>query len=132
VKIFFDTNVLLSATIFPGLCDELLVQCMNSHTVLSSALVRAEGHAVLVRKFPRMTEAPAVFDSVWKEVALIDDAPEPGDDNDARLVAAAAAAGADLFVTGDRRVLEWHAAGTMRIVSPREAWTLLFPPSAQP
>lgn len=126
MKIFFDTNVLLSATTFPGLCDELLVQCMNCHTVLTSALVRAEGHAVLARKFPRMTEAPTVFDTAWNEATLIDDVASPADDNDARLVAAALAAGADLFVTGDRRVLDWGTAGTMRIVAPREAWVILF------
>ena len=42
--------------------------------------------------------------------------------------AAAVAAGAELFVTGDKRVLEWAASGTMRIVSPRQAWIILFEP----
>lgn len=58
------------------------------------------------------------------------DASEPANDNDRRLVTAAAAAGADLFVTGDKRVLGWkalqRAGGMMQIVSPREAWGILF------
>jgi hypothetical protein len=42
--------------------------------------------------------------------------------------AAAVAAGAELFVTGDKRVLEWIASGSMRIASPRQAWIMLFEP----
>jgi hypothetical protein len=33
-----------------------------------------------------------------------------------------AAAGAQLFITGDQRVLGWHPQGPMGIVSPRQAW----------
>jgi predicted nucleic acid-binding protein len=54
--------------------------------------------------------------------------PDPADDNDARLVAAAVTAGADLFVSGDKRVLEWGASGSLRIASPRQAWIILFEP----
>ena len=43
-------------------------------------------------------------------------------------VVAALAGNAELFVTGDRRVLEWSASGPMRIVSPRNAWIILFEP----
>jgi hypothetical protein len=31
-------------------------------------------------------------------------------------------------VSGDKRVLEWGTSGSMRIVSPREAWIILFEP----
>lgn len=126
MKVFFDTNVLLSATVFPGLCEELVAQCADRLAVLTSALVRDEAHAVLARKFPHMADAPEVFDTAWRAAVCIDDVPEPADDNDARLVAAALAAGADLFVTGDGRVLAWKSAGALRIVSPREAWVILF------
>ena len=33
-----------------------------------------------------------------------------------------AAAGAQLFITGDQRVLGWHPRGPMAIASPRQAW----------
>lgn len=60
----------------------------------------------------------------------MDDVPEPPDDNDQRLVNAAASAGMDYFVTGDKRVLGWQAVkrkqGMMKIVTPREAWLALF------
>ncbi|MDP2810714.1 MAG: hypothetical protein Q8O34_11250, partial [Rhodocyclaceae bacterium] len=65
-------------------------------------------------------------DDILQDVSA--DVPDPADDNDARLVAAAVTAGADLFVTGDKRVLEWIASGSMRIASPRQAWIILFEP----
>lgn len=65
---------------------------------------------------------------MWREAERVPDVAEPVDDNDARLVAAAMAAGAAWFVTGDTRVLGWKQRGAMRIVTPREAWVELFAP----
>ena len=131
MKVFLDTNVWLSATIFSGLCEELVLQCAERGWLVSSALVQAEAHEVLARKFPQAPQAAALFDAAWQEATLIADLPEPADDNDQRLVNAAAAAGVDVFVTGDKRVLGWaalpwtDAVGTMTIASPRQAWALL-------
>lgn len=76
------------------------------------------------------TNACDLFEAVWQEAQLIDDAPEPANNNDARLVAAATAAGMRLFVTGDKRVLGWPGMqgpkDVMRILSPRQAWDVLF------
>ncbi|MBN8507907.1 MAG: PIN domain-containing protein [Burkholderiales bacterium] len=126
-KVFFDTNVWLSAAVFPGLCAELLLALdLAGHRLLTSALVRAEAHGVLRRKFARHRTALERFDALWACAACVPNVAEPADDADARLVAAARAAGADLFVTGDQRVLDWDAAGrAMRIVSPRQAWAML-------
>ncbi|MDP1733665.1 MAG: hypothetical protein Q8L44_04795 [Sulfuritalea sp.] len=128
MKVFLDTNVWLSATILPGLCESLVIACAERDWLLTSPLVRREAHQVLARKFPRRADAPALFDVSWSEAHCIADVPDPANDNDARLVAAAASAGADLFVTGDKRVLEWIASGSMRIASPRQAWIILFEP----
>ena len=130
MKVFLDTNVWLSATIFSGLCEELLLQCAERGCLLSSPLVQAEAHDVLRRKFAQAPQACALFDVAWQAAHLIEDVPEPADDNDRRLVAAAASAGATMFVTGDKRVLGWKqmegASGSLRMVSPREAWGLLM------
>lgn len=127
MKVFLDTNVWLSATLFPGLCDALVLACAEGRHLLTTRLVREEALSVLARKFPDRPDTPELFDASWTEAECVADSPEPANDNDARLVAAAAA-GADLFVTGDVRVLAWRQSGAMRIVSPREAWVILFPP----
>jgi len=71
-----------------------------------------------------------LFDASWQVAQWVDDAAEPPNDNDQRLVNAAASAGMDFFVTGDKRVLGWQAVkrvdGMMKIVTPREAWMALF------
>lgn len=128
MKVFLDTNVWLSAAIFPGLCESLVMACAERDLLLTNPLVQQEAHQVLAHKFPLRTDAPALFDISWREAHCISDVPDPADDNDARLVAAAVAAGAELFVTGDKRLLEWTASGSLRIASPRQAWIILFEP----
>lgn len=128
MKVFLDTNVWLSATIFSGLCEALVTECADRDWLVTSALIRDEAHDVLMRKFPHLPNASSLFDGSWSEAPRVADVAEPESDNDARLVAAADAAGADLFVTGDKRVLGWQQSGTLRIVTPREAWITLFAP----
>ncbi|MGB4117084.1 MAG: putative toxin-antitoxin system toxin component, PIN family [Polaromonas sp.] len=129
MKVFLDTNVWLSATIFSGLCEELVLMCAERGGLYSSLLIQVEAHDVLKRKFPKTLNACDLFDASFQAAQLIADYDEPRDDNDRRLVAAAKAANMEMFVTGDKRVLGWAAdktiAGNLTIVSSREAWTAL-------
>lgn len=50
------------------------------------------------------------------------------DPDDAPIVASALAAGADLFVTGDKALLDLGAVAGMTIASPRECWLNLRGP----
>jgi len=128
VKVFLDTNVWFSAVATPGLCELLVKQVFEANEVLGSDLVWTEFSDLLVRKLRFSGEEIAIAEAMFDAVELIADVPDPADDNDARLVAAALAAGADLFVTGDKRVLGWQQSGTLRIVTPRDAWIILFAP----
>jgi hypothetical protein len=94
--------------------------------LLTTALIREEALAVMADKFAQRTDAPPLFDAIWCEGQLVADCAAPADDNDVRLVTAAATAGADLFVTGDKRVLGWRERDALCIVTPREAWIILF------
>ena len=125
-KVFLDTNVWLSATVFAGLCEAILVECHQRDWLLTTALVQAEAHEVLVRKFPQLPHSQALFDAIWAEATCVPDLDEPADDNDLRLVRAASLAGAEVFVTGDKRVLTWGNEGLMKILRPRDAWMQLF------
>jgi len=129
LKVFLDTNAWLSAIVFPGLCAELLLELDGrGHRLVTSALVRDETHAVLSGKFVRHATAVERFDSLWACAVCVPDVDEPADDADARLVAAAKVAGAQVFVTGDQRVLGWNPAGALHIVSLRQAWAMLVMP----
>ena len=133
MKVFLDTNVWVSAVVFAGLCDDILVQCADRSWLVSSGLVRAETYEVLERKFPQQSTATKLFDAVWQSSALIADVEKPSSDNDERLIRAAVAAKCDFFVTGDKRLLSWMQKppnslilGQFRIVAPRDAWGKLF------
>lgn len=129
MKFFLDTNVWLSAVVFPGLCAELVLELdAQGHRLLTSELVREEVHAVLERKFSRHSAAVTRFDALWACAVPVHDVAQPAADADARLVAAALAADSDFFVTGDQRVLGWARQGPMSILSPRQAWeTVVLP-----
>ncbi len=132
MRIFLDTTVWLSATLFPGLRSELILRCSDEgFPLLTSALVRTEALVVLAHKFPHRTDAPELFDAIWCAAQCIQDHPEPAADNDARLVTTATEAGAELFITGDTRVQEWRQSGAMSIISPRHYWLMLFPPAVK-
>ncbi len=126
MKVFLDTNVWLSATVFAGLCAEILTASAQRNWLLTTRLVQSEAHEVLSRKFPHLPQSLALFDSIWSEAACVPDVHEPAEDNDVRLVRAAQAAGALVFVTGDRRVLGWGMQGDMQILTPRDTWMRLF------
>ena len=133
MKVFLDTNVWLSATVFAGLCEDIVLQCADRGWLASSAWVQVEAHEVLLRKFPQQPAARDMFDAVWASAQCIDDVAEPADDADVRLVSAAIQGKCAMFVTGDKRVLGWAikppkgvALGSLQIASPREAWAALF------
>jgi len=133
MRVFLDTNVWLSATIFAGLCEDILLQCADRGWLVSSQLVRTEAHDVLGRKFFQQPEAIKLFDAVWRSAILIDDVAEPAHDNDERLFYAALLTKTDYFVTGDKRVLSWMLSPPkpleltqLHIVQPRDAWNELF------
>jgi hypothetical protein len=77
MKVFLDTNVWLSATIFSGLCEALVTECADRDWLVTSALVRDEAHDVLARKFPHLPNAPSLFDACWSEAPLVADIAEP-------------------------------------------------------
>ena len=109
MRVFVDTNVWVSAIASTGLCDELLKQLFVSHEVLGSELVWTELAEVLARKLGFSQQELAVASAMYSGTIQLADVSEPSKDSDARLVAAAG--GADLFATGDKRVLEWGASG---------------------
>ncbi len=112
MRFFLDTNVWLSAVVFQGLCAELLIELdLRGHRWITSDLVRSEVHTLLQRKFRRHAAAVERFDALWACAVRVPDVAEPADDDDARLVAAARAAEADAFITGDQRVLGWGSQG---------------------
>lgn len=126
MKVVFDTNVLVSALVFPGGRGEQALQRIleeRDELVLSKAILD-ELLGVLARKFARDAEELARAALLLGELATL---VKPGrrlkvlrDDPDNRVLECAAAGAAALIVTGDRELLDLKEYGGVWIVSLRD------------
>jgi len=124
VKVFLDTNVLVSAVISRGLCRDLLRTALEEHDVVVSQLVVDEFERVLRDKFgatqPALDRALMLLDDV-EVTKKPPTALEAGvlETNDTLILNAAIEAHADVLVTGDHGMLVQANALPIDVVSPR-------------
>lgn len=130
MRVFLDTNVLVSAFASRGLCADLFETVLLEHDLLIGGNVLRE----LGRSLRRKVKLPAaVADDILKfvsgEAAAVVSEPATVDakvdSEDALVLGEALAGAADVFVTGDLGLLRLHSLGKLRIVSPRKFWEIL-------
>ena len=130
MRIFLDTNVLVSAFASRGLCAEVLELVLLDHDLILGRNVLRELEKALreMIKLPVVRSAEIV-DFVSSEATQVVDKAEPASVNvdaaDALVVGEALASHTDLFVTGDAALLRLAAIGALKIVSPRRFWEIL-------
>lgn len=130
MRIFLDTNVLVSAIATRGLCADLMQTVLAEHELIIGTQVLKELEKVLPRKFRLRAgitkeylallrgEGEVVSGNLPPEVTL-------RDQDDEKVLANALAGKADAFVTGDQELLALTRVKDMPIVSPRGLWKLL-------
>ena len=130
MRIFLDTNVLASGLMGHGLCHDLLDRILIEHTVLLGASVYEELHRLLTSKF----RVPA---ELWQQLEsgllALEHAPSVEtplntpvpDSDDIPILVCALPAKADVFVTGDKALLELRMIEELPILSPRQVWQRL-------
>ncbi|MGQ0546516.1 MAG: putative toxin-antitoxin system toxin component, PIN family [Betaproteobacteria bacterium] len=130
MRVFLDTNVLVSAFATRGLSADLLELVLVGHELVTGRAVLRELDRVLRAKLkippPRAAEIVAFVSGEAVQVA--EDAPLAdckADEDDRLVLGEALAVGAEVCVTGDGALLALGRIGQMRIVSPRELWQLL-------
>lgn len=132
MRIFLDTNVVVSALATRGICSDILRVIVSEHDLLLSETVLRELGRVLDRKFGVPADAvQEAGDFLREEAAAVVRArrPQPGvtlrDPDDVAIVEEAVASNADLLVTADRDLLDVAAEMPVVVVSPREFWALV-------
>jgi len=130
VKVFVDTNVLVSAVATRGLCADVLREVLLSHNPVISRQVTDEITTVLRTKFGADPELIAEFVQLLRQNAAVAQPtriPDVAlhDKADLRILAAAVTSGADVLVTGDSELLELGVLEGVRIISPRQFWERL-------
>jgi uncharacterized protein len=126
VKVVFDTNILVSALVYPGGRGEAALQRVldeKDQLVLSQPILD-ELLGVLARKFSRDAEALAHVAVFLSELSVVVKPRQRlhvvGDDPDNRILECAIAGHADAIVTGDRAMLALREYRGVRIISLRE------------
>ena len=127
MKVFLDTNVLVSAVTTRGLCADVVRKVLLSHKLVVSTILFEETRSVLAKKIgipPHLVEQFISFLSHDAEFSSPDPVHpiEIRDDNDILMLSSASNGAAKVFVTGDKELLELGSIEDMAIVSPREFW----------
>jgi putative PIN family toxin of toxin-antitoxin system len=130
VRISLDTNVLASGLGTRGLCAELLESVLGNHDLLTSESVLGELERTLTEKFRLPNSLIREYLRLLRtqgEVVVSAGLPTSYvvEATDAEILACAIAGKADVFVTGDKTVLDLGAVEKVPIRSPRQLWQQL-------
>ena len=128
MKVFLDTNVLIAAFVARGLCADVFRLAATDHTLLIGAPVLVEMRRILETKLRMPAPARNEVLQVLRRFVQAPAAKSPivlgiNDPDDEWVVACAVAASAQVFVTGDKALLDLRRVEDMPIISPREFWT---------
>ena len=130
MRVFLDTNVLASAAATRGLCADVLREVLTSHELLTSEQVLSELERVLRTKFDVPRDLIDDFMGLMRQDTVLAK-PDPlldieiDDKDDVPILSAALSAAADVFVTGDKEILDLGQIGRLTILSPRQFWEKL-------
>ncbi|MGP1458091.1 MAG: putative toxin-antitoxin system toxin component, PIN family [Treponema sp.] len=110
MKIFVDTNIIISAILFPGgITARVFSHMLTKHTIVISSYIKEEGYEVFQKKFPEKQElldfffAEADFEEfVMPQTIDKSDFPKMRDEADLPVLAAAVLSDSDILLTGDK------------------------------
>jgi len=129
VRIFLDTNVLASALTTRGLCAELFEVVLQSHDLLISEAVFRELQRILPEKLGQTEAITNGFIALLRTEGQVITAEHPlrnlPDPDDEAILAAALAGNANVFVTGDKALLNLESVEGLPIITPRGLWESL-------
>ncbi|MGO8990364.1 MAG: putative toxin-antitoxin system toxin component, PIN family [bacterium] len=127
MRVFLDTNVLVSAMATRGLCADVLREILTSHRLVVSAALFNELRRVLRRKLQIPDELiDDAIEMLQQDAHLATPSTLPDvkirDKDDLMILSSALDGGADLLVTGDKELLNLGKIQDMEVVSPRGFW----------
>jgi putative PIN family toxin of toxin-antitoxin system len=130
VRVFLDTNILVSAFATRGLSSDVFRHVLAEHTLVTGEVDLRELRRALRLKLKLPSRVVDSIERLLREYEVVPKPPKPADvdvrDPDDRwIVASALAANADVLVTGDRDLLELGQNAPLRILDPRGFWNLV-------
>jgi putative PIN family toxin of toxin-antitoxin system len=130
LRVFLDTNVLVSAFATRGVCADVLRVVLAEHTLVTGEVVLRELGRALRKRIGLPVGAVNEIDQFLREHEV---APKPAaraavpkrDPDDQWVVASAIDSRIDVLVTGDRDLLDIASDAPIKIVDPRGFWDLV-------
>ncbi len=127
MRVFLDTNVLVSALTTRGLCADVFRVVIAEHDLIVGELVLDELRRVLTQRFRVPPQGVREAETYLRTFEVVARPATPADvrvrDESDRWVLASAVAGrADTLVTGDADLLTVGDWETIRVLSPRAFW----------
>ena len=125
MKIFLDTNVLVSAFITRGLCADIFRIILAEHDLALSDYILSELERVLDQKINLPHNQIQDIIKYLRSFEIIKNHTPPieiklRDKNDIPVIAAALNSNSDFLVTGDKDLLEVNNKYNIQIVNPKE------------
>ena len=129
MRVFLDTNVLVSAFATRGLCTDVVRLVLSEHTLVTSEVVPGELGRVLTGRMGVPPQRANEIDTFLREHEVVPRPNEPSaiqvrDEDDRWVLASAVAGEVDVLVTGDRDLLDVAVEAPLRIITPRGFWDL--------
>jgi putative PIN family toxin of toxin-antitoxin system len=130
MKVFLDTNVLVSAAATRGLCADVLREVLTSHQLLVSDPLFSELDNVLKERLKLPQEIISEFIEILRQDACQSTASassniEIQDKDDWIILSCGLNGNADIFITGDKELLELGRINNMDILSTKMFWEML-------
>ena len=130
MKVFLDTNVVASGLATRGLCSDVVREVLSKHDLVTSFRMLKELRRILVDKFK--VDRDYVEDSIalFQVGAYVSNSKKIlsipiNDEDDIEILSDALHGESEVFVTGDKEVLSLKSFNEMKILSPRDFWTLI-------
>jgi putative PIN family toxin of toxin-antitoxin system len=130
LRVFLDTNVLVSAFASRGVCADVLRVVLAEHTFVTGEVVLRELGRVLRARMGLPPGTVREIDEFLREYEVVAKpatraAVPQRDPDDQWVVASAVESRADVLVTGDRDLLDIATDAPIKIVDPRGFWDLV-------
>jgi len=130
MKVFLDTNVLVSAAATRSLCADVLREVLISHQLVASTPLFSELDNILKEKLRLPQELITAFVEILQQDTYLSspsDSPDVDiqDKDDMMILSSALNGKTDMFITGDKELLELHRINDMDIISPKMFWERL-------
>lgn len=130
MRVFLDTNVLVSAFTARGLCEDLYRYLVACHEIMTGEVNLQELQRILTNRFQASAAQVELVESQLRDRIVVPQPLAPSsleirDPDNGWILASAEAGDAEMLITGDRDLLAVADRSTVPILTLRAAWERL-------